>query len=299
MSSSMKFVKHPSFPQANAFLLPSQWFWKMTVREWAFAQLDIVDGVPINPRFTGATNNMRVIRSITLAKSPDPKKVTIKFYAHSAGNAYVYLHDPTIADPFAPVEKIQMQVEVQTRRSGSESGISLTKLEGTTAAVNAPDTISYEMSSTEVFRANDPLALFKSIPAGANHVVVASHGIVVGQNTCMFAGGATKPSLRLGLDNCEVVFATLKGKVATNCVVWLGGCGIGSNNEFCSKAAKASGCPVIAAGHVLVNKKFPKDFVDILDKVSMPKLFMPGQSQPGDIGDFCSRQEMHKFVVPV
>lgn len=300
MSSSMKFAKHPSFPQANTFLLPSQWFWKMTLREWAFAQLDVVDGVPINPRFTGATNNMSVIRNITLAKSADLKKLTIKFYAYSAGNAYVYLHDPAIANPFAPVENIQMQVEVNTRRANSPNEISLTKLEGATAVVNAPDTISYEMSSSQVFnRATNPLELFNGIPAGANHVVIASHGAMVGPNICMFPGGIMNPSLRLGLDNVDVVFATLKGKVAENCVLWLGGCTIGQNHDFCSKAATASGCPVVAAGFVLLNKKFPKDFVDILDKVSQPKLFTPGQSQPGNLGDFCSKQEMYKFVVPV
>jgi hypothetical protein len=299
MSSALRFAKHPSFPQANASFLPSGWFWKMTMREWAFAQLDVVDDVPISPSVVGGTNNIGVIRDITVTKSQDPKKVTIKFYAYSAGNAFVYLRDATAQDPFAAVENKQMQIEVETRRAQSESGISLTKLEGQTAVVNAPDTQSYEMSSTQVFRASNPLEIFKHIPPQVDHVVIASHGIVVGQSTCMFIGGATKSSLRLGLDNCEVVFATLKGKVAPNCVVWLGGCGIGSNNDFCIKAAKASGCPVIAAGHVLVNKKFPKDFVDILDRVSMPKLFIPGQARPSDIGDFCSKQERHKFVVPV
>jgi hypothetical protein len=295
----MKYVRHPSFPQANTSYLPSQWFWKMTIREWAFALLDIVDGVAIDSSFTGATNNLGVIRRVALVKSSDTKKVTIKFYAHSAGNAYVYLHDPTVASPFTPVEKMLMQVEVQTRRSGSEDGISLTKLEGTTAAINAPDTNAYEMSSTEVFRADDPRAIFNSVPKGANHVVIASHGIVVGQNSCMFVGGASKPGQRLGLDNVTTVFATLHDKMAENGVVWLGGCGIGSNNEFCSKAANASGCPVIAAGHALVNKKFAKTFVDILDRVSMPKLFLPNKPEPASLGDFCADQVKHKFVVPV
>jgi hypothetical protein len=148
-------------------------------------------------------------------------------------------------------------------------------------------------------KSNEPLELFKSIPGGANHVVIASHGMEVGGNICMFTSGASNPSGRLGLDNVETVFATLKGKVAETCVVWLGGCTIGQNIEFCKKAAAASGCPVIAAGYVLRNKKFPKDFVDILDRVSMPKVFLPGAEKPGSLSDFCMNQEKYKFIVPV
>lgn len=299
MSAAMKFVKHPSFPEQKASQSPSGWFWKMTVREWAFAQLEVVDNVPIPDKFTGETNNVSVVREIS-AKSASPKKVTIRFYAHSRGAAYVYLHDPAVADHFASVEKMLMQVAVEPRSANKEDEISLTRLEGTTAVVNAPDAASYEMSSTQTFTASDPLQLFKSIPNGTNHLVISSHGIEVGGNICMFPGGASKPSQRLGLDNVEAVFATLKPKAAPdNCVVWLGGCNIGQNNEFCKKAAWASGCPVIAASQFLSAKKFDKDHVDILDRHSAPKLFLPGKDKPESLGDFCAKQEKYKFVVPV
>jgi hypothetical protein len=144
MSSAMKFEKHASFPQANTSLLPSQWFWKMTMREWAYAQLDVTDSAAIPVSFKGASNNMGVIHDVTSKGSPN--KVTIKFYAYAPGSAYVFLHDPADPDPFAAAEKLVMQVEVVTRRSGSEGDISLTKLQGVTAVVNAPDTIAYEMN---------------------------------------------------------------------------------------------------------------------------------------------------------
>jgi hypothetical protein len=298
MSAAMKYVRHSSFPATNASYLPSGWFWKMTLREWAFAQVDVVDNVPILGAMVGATNNP-VIRNVESSRSSDSKTVTIKFYAHSPGNAYVYLNDPATNSPFTAAEKIQMQVEILPRRAAKPEETSLTRLDGKTVAINAPDTESYEMTSSEIFRASDPLEIFKRVPADTDHVVLASHGITVGGDVCMFIGGANKSSLRLGLTNVEAVFGLLKGKVAKNCVIWLGGCGIGSNNEFCLKAANASGCPVIAAGHVLVNKKFAKNFVDILDRVSMPKLFLPGKTSPSDMGDFCATQESRKFVVPV
>jgi hypothetical protein len=299
MSAAMKFARHSSFPPQNASLLPSGWFWKMTVREWAFAQLDVVDDVPIPDKFTGETNNMSVVREVS-AKSASLKKVTIRFYAHSRGAAYVYLHDPAVADHFASVEKMLMQVTVEPRSANQESETSLTRLEGTTAVINAPDAKSYEMSKTETYSAKNPLELFKTIPNGTNHLVISSHGIEVGGNICMFPGGSSSPSQRLGLDNVAEVFATLKTKAAPdNCVVWLGGCNIGQNNEFCKKAARASGCPVIAAGQFLSAKKFDKDHVDILDRHSAPKLFLPGEDKPASLSDFCAKQEKYKFVVPV
>lgn len=299
MASSIKYAKHKDFPQENAEFLASGWFWKMNMREWAYAKLNVVSTVPFKMTVTAGTNNMGVIRNLKLIRSGDPKQVTISFYAHSSGNAYVHLCDAAAKNPLSAVEDTLMQVVVGTRRAASEKGISLTKLEGKTAAINAPDTQAYKLSSTQSFTSDDPRELFKSVPSGADHVVIASHGMEVGGNICMFVGGGNKPSQRLGLDNCEVVFGTLKGKVSANCVVWLGGCTIGQNIEFCKLAAKASGCPVIAAGHVLVNKGFAQDFIDILDRVSMPKLFLPGESAPSSLGDFCAKQETHKFVVPV
>src|SRR5262249_6368158 len=131
------------------------------------------------------------------------------------------------------------------------------------------------------------------------HVVVSSHGVPVAEQVCMFVGGLGRDSLRLGLDNCEAVFATLKGKVAKDCVVWLGGCTIGQNREFCIKAARASGCPVVAAGKYLSTKSFPPGTVDLLDRSSMPIFYAPGEDKPGSLSDFCSKQDTYQFVVPV
>lgn len=300
MSSAMKYSRHPSFPQDNASYLASGWFWKMTMREWSFAQLDVVDNVPIDPTFQAGTNHPALMREMRLARSADPKKVTISFYAHSAGNAYVHLRSPTAANPFEAVEKILMQVEVVARRSGTPASIALTRLDGITAVINAPDTGNYDLGTTTTFAGKNPLELFNTVPPQANHVVISSHGIEVGGAVCMFPGGASKPSLRLGNDNVEDVFRTLKGKVAEkNCVVWLGGCAIGENKEFCTKAANASGCPVFAAGYVLPNRRYTKGYVDVLDKLALPRLYLPGEREPQSIGDFCAMQEKYKFNVPV
>jgi hypothetical protein len=309
MSKAMKFSMHPSFPEDNTDKTGTGWFWKMKVGEWAFAKLDVVDDVAIDSRWKGFTNNIGVIgrwgaiedRDITTERSPDSKKVTIKFYARMPGSAYVYLRDPATG-PSEAVEKLLMQVEVITRGGGK--GPSLTELRGTRFAINADDAVAYAMNTYEKFpKAGDVKELFKKLPAGANHVVIGSHGGTDGGGAlCMFVGGLLerKPESYLGLHNVKDVFNTLKGKVAANCVVWLGGCFIGQNNKFCSEAASASGCPVIAAGSTLGNTKYPPGFVDILDHHQSPKLFKPQTGeQPQSLWDFCAEQEKYQFVVPV
>jgi hypothetical protein len=81
----------------------------------------------------------------------------------------------------------------------------------------------------------------------------------------LFVAGMKETALRIDLDNCEKVFATLKPKVAENCVIWFGGCNIAANTDFCLKAANAAGCPVVAPYMVLPNQKFPRGHVDMLD----------------------------------
>lgn len=308
MSSNLKYSRNSDFPQSNTDVLPSGWFWKMTFREWAYASLDVVDTVAIDMSYSGATNNPGVIRNINTKRTAESQKVTLRFCARTAGNAFVYLHDPKQSNPFEAVEKILMQVEIKERR-GTNGSASLTKLRGTTFVTNAPDTKAYEMGTTKTFSGTNPLDLFRDVPSNTDHVVIASHGMLHGSAVCMYPAGADKSAQRLSLDNVTEVFSTLKGKVSNTCVVWLGGCNIGSNNEFCKKAAMASGCPVVAAGYALENKKFPKDQVDILDKVSLPKVFLPAAAavssnpadawKPADIGDFCVQQDTHKFVVPI
>jgi len=301
MSSSMKFVRHPSFPIDNCFFTGSGWFWKMVVREWAFAQLDITD---VEDGLQATSNNPTIVpgvfeqgpKRITSTRAAGAQKVTVRFYANAAGFTFVHLFDK---DPVLAAQDIRIQVEVQTRRAASAADVTLTQLGGKTVAINAPDAKAYEMDKTVVYtNATTPLTLFDEVPNGTNHVVLASHGIEVNDKICMFIGGATAPSLRLDVDNCEEVFAKLKGKMADNGVVWLGGCTIGSNQEFLKKAAKASGCPVVAPVMVLQKKSFPKGHIDMLDGVGIPLVFGP-EGKPISLTDFCGRQDTHQFTVPV
>jgi hypothetical protein len=113
----------------------------------------------------------------------------------------------------------------------------------------------------------------------------------------MFVGGFRLESVRLDGDNVTDVFSKLNGRVSKNCVIWFGGCNIGGNEAFCAAAAKASGCTVVAPVMPLLNKKYPKGYVDMLDAFAVPRIYPP--SGKLDVPEFCSQQVARKFVVPV
>ena len=306
--SSVKFVRHPAFPQVKCFFTASGYFWKMRVREWAFAQVN-VENMATNLEAT--SNNPNVVLGHTVRGEKGIKttnisttQATIKFFANARGFTFIYMFDK---DPSTAVDGVQMQVEVLERRAASPANISLTKLNGKTVAINAPDAQSYTMDSTLIFSnaAINPLSFFSGVPSGTNHVVISSHGGVPttadrtdSTKICMFVAGFKLESLRLDVGNVEGVFNTLKGKVAEQCVIWFGGCNIGANTDFCSKAASASGCHVVAPVMPLTAQKFPKNNIDILDGFAMPRVFGP-DGKPMNISDFCAKQDLLKFVVPV
>jgi hypothetical protein len=305
--AAIKFTRHPNFPKANCSFTPAGYFWKVQVRQWAFAELNV-------EHFTAglqvASNNPNVVLGPSAA---GPKALTltskgsaasVKFYADSPGFTMIYFYK---SDPSKVLDDVHMQVEVLARRANTPAAISLTKLEGRTVAINAPDAIAYEMQTTRKFSdvASNPLGLFSGVADGTQHLVISSHGGVPNERDkqdmskiCLFVAGFKLGSIRLDVGNVEAVFKTLKGRMAANCVVWFGGCNIGANREFCSKAALASGCYVVAPVMPLLNKKFPKNYVDLLDGVSIPVIFDPA-GKPMSISDFCSKQAELKFTVPI
>lgn len=305
--TSARFQRHQTFPQMKCFLTAGGMLWKMQVREWAFAQVTLKN---VEPDLKVTSNNPNVVmgvfetgdKGIKATRIPGTKDMAVRFYAKAPGFTFIHAFRD---DPLKPVGDL-MQVEVQQRRAPSANQISLTRLEGPTVAVNAHDAPSYQMDKTIIFphAAVNPLSVFSGIPAGTQHVVISSHGGVPtaadradASKLCMFIGGFTLQSVRLDVDNAEAVFGTLKGKVANTCVIWFGGCNIGNNEAFCKKAAKASGCTVVAPVMPLLDKKFPKGQVDMLDAVAVPRVFTPEGSL--DVPEFCSRQATHRFVVPI
>lgn len=305
--AAIKFTRHPNFPKANCFYTPAGYFWKVQVRQWAFAELNV-------EHFTAglqvASNNPNVVLGANAVGSKaqtltgKAAGASVKFYADSPGFTMIYFFK---SDPSKVVDDVHMQVEVLARRANSQAAISLTKLEGRTVAINAPDAIAYEMQTTLKFKdvSANPQGLFSGVADGTQHLVISSHGGVPNERDkqdvskiCLFVAGFKLGSTRLDVGNVETVFKTLKGRMAANCVVWFGGCNIGANRDFCSKAALASGCYVVAPVMQLPNKRFPKNYVDMLDGFAIPVIFDPA-GKAMSISDFCSKQAELNFNVPV
>jgi hypothetical protein len=308
---AIKFLKDPGFPRAKC-AFNGQALTKMQVREWAFADVDIDLGrVPpkdvdppnvtsSNPAVVppgGADDGVAAVWTVGTAQ------MDINFYAKGAGFSSIlaFKDDPTTA-----VDGVRLQVEVLGRKANKQAEISMTKLLGKTVALNAPDAVSYQMDTTKTLPSSEskPESIADLLPAGGvNHLVIGSHAGFLGQigaNTelCMFAWGASS-SIRLGIHNVDAVFSAIKGKMAEKAVIWLGGCNIGENNEFCQKAATDSKCTVVAATNALAAMKVPKGSIDMVDRYAGPKVFVPGASAPISMNAFCAKQDHHKFVVPV
>jgi hypothetical protein len=299
------FVKHPDFPRSKCDFTPAGYFWKMTVREWAFAKVNLAN---MSPAIDVDSNNPTVVPGLFDTVEKKLKRtlpaagntMEVEFFANKSGFSFIYPFESSTRTPASAL----MQIQVISRTASSADDISLTKLEGKTVAINASDAQAYSMDTTLIFpsTAVNPLSVLSGVPSGANHVVLSSHGGVDPpgnpDKVWMWIGGFVNTAVRIDNDNATSIFATLKGKVANDCVIWFGGCNIGSNDDLCKKGAAASGCPVVAPVRACLNKKFPKGFVDLIDRFSNPVVFLPGSNDKPFIGDFCASQKKFKFVVP-
>ncbi|MDP3332479.1 MAG: hypothetical protein Q8S55_10925, partial [Methylococcaceae bacterium] len=151
---SVKFVKHPNFPQKKCFVTENGYFWKMNVREWAFAEINVANMVA---GLTATSNNPTVVLGHTEKGKKGVKTTinkgqgTVKFYANQSGFTMIYLFD---TDQFTPVDNVSIQIEVLGRRAPRENEISLTKLDDKTYAITSPDARAYIGDKTDIFNSS-------------------------------------------------------------------------------------------------------------------------------------------------
>ncbi|MBZ5687957.1 MAG: hypothetical protein LAP86_23325 [Acidobacteriia bacterium] len=297
------FAKAASFPVARAYYTPGRTLWKIDVKEWAFATVDATD---VDPALNIGSNNPTVVPGF-FDKSPRAIKYTaassgsggaVRLYANSTGYTFVNFFRLPLFDVVGGL----LQVHIVERRSASSADVQLTKLNGKTFAINAPDTVTYDMDKTVVSTAAEASegGVFAKVEAGTNHVVVSSHGTLeskTAKNICLWAAGESS-SFRINDGNVASTFGVLKGKVADDCVIWIGGCTMAQNNPWCKAAAKAAGCHLVAPVNYTTIQKFPKGNIDLLDRSLGPKVFPPDGGEPIGVNDFCSQQDKFQFVVP-
>ena len=302
-----KWVRTSDLPESNCAFDKTGNLQKIQMREWALVPV-IAKGMVKGEGVTSTDQH-----SVPGSDAPGPG-VVLRFREGEAV-AFVYAQSAGLANLQSfkngnPTDRsgAVLAVEVLKRFAQSEAKLSLTTLMGKTFAINARDAIRYEMENTLTFsRSGDPTKIFADVPVGTDHVVVCSHGGVPEpsrpsddnrRRLAMFIGGLNNQSVRLDVDNVEAAFSVLHGKVTEHAVIWLTGCLIGANSDFCSKAASASRCRVVAPGDVLLDNKIPRGKVDTLDKKVMPKVWQ-SDGTLWNLGDLCALQNYYKFKVPI
>jgi len=217
------FTRHPDFPVSKTRLTATSRLWKMEVREWAFAEVNVTD---VDPGLKPTSNNPNVATDHYSPTKPDTIKgttktgsrdMTVRFYARAPGFTIIHLFE---TNPFVPAFD-GLQVEVMRRRAPKEAEISLTKLLGTTCAINAPDAMAYDMGTTLTFdkTLSDPTKVFSAVPGNLNHLVISSHGGF--QNVAdmkdvtkmsLYVCGGDTALFRLTVADVQKAFDTLKGR---------------------------------------------------------------------------------------
>jgi hypothetical protein len=298
------FAKAASFPAARAYSTAGGTLWKLDVKEWAFATVDAAD---VDSALKVGSNNPTVVpgffdqsaAGIKYTAAPSGGGATVRFYANSQGFTFVNFFRPPSFDAVGAL----LQVHVVERRSKNAADVQLTKLNGKTFAINAPDVVTYDMDKTVVSAAAEASegGVFAKVDAGTNHVVVSSHGTLEDRSAtakiCLWSAGQSN-SFRVNDRNVATVFGVLKGKVADDCVIWIGGCTMAQNDAWCKAAAKASGCHLVAPVNYTTIQKFPKGNIDLLDRSLGPVVFPPSGGTPIGVNAFCAQQDKFQFVVP-
>jgi hypothetical protein len=299
------FSAKKDFPTNRVYLKDGKELWKIDVKEWAFATLDAVD---VDKSLNIGSNNPTVVPGYfeqstnkKITYTPDTfggSEGSVRFYANGQGFTYVNFFRLPSFDAVG----VTLQVHIIERRSAGPNDSQLTKLNGKTFAINAPDATNYEMDKTVVSMTDEAKegGVFAKVEKGTNHVVIGSHGTLEDRSKtakiCLWTAGQGK-SFRVNNGNVDSVFGVLKGKVDDDCVIWIGGCTMSQNDTWCKAAAKAAGCHLVACANLMPDRKFPKGYVDMLDRVLQPAVYPPDGGVPISMSEFCSKQEKFQFVV--
>lgn len=171
----------------------------------------------------------------------------MRFYAKSEGSTYLNFFRPPSFDAVGVI----LQVHVIVRRSETANDSQLTKLNGKTFAFNAPDAISYETDKTVISKTPEEGkdgGVFAKVEKGTNHVVIGSHATLEDKRKdakfiCLWSDGERK-SFRVNNGNVDSVFGVLKGKVADDCVIWIGGCTMSQNDTWCQGGREGMRMPL-------------------------------------------------------
>ena len=251
--SNPKFSPHPDIPRSNYQFTETGWLWKLDMKVDAIGKVILRDaaGLTIQSRNMIVVPNSPAVFKGATSTAADR---TVEFLGLSNGITMLDVTDGTKPDAI-----ISLQVEVKPVPNRQ---VNFVAFDAANVALNSNDTpVPYSLQTTKRITGGPPESLFEAVPAGTKHVAISCHGqmhptaddvrrgLQIQGLELSIAGGITN-------DNCDAVFSKLNSRCAGG-VVWLGGCEAGADIGFCNKAAKASGCFIVASSITLPPIKVP------------------------------------------
>lgn len=292
--SDPRFAPHPDIPRVNYQFTESGWLWKLDMKTDAFGKVILQDaaGHMIQSRNPAIVPNSTAV--FKGARSADANR-TVEFLGLSPGITML-----DVTDGIKPDAIISLQVEVKPTPSHK---LNLVAFDGSSVALNSPDTtVTYSLDTTKRISSGPPESLFDAVPSGAKHVVISCHGQMHPTADDIRQGRQIK-GLELFIagnitaGNCEAVFGKLNAKCAGG-VVWIAGCEAGADLDFCNKAAKASGCYIVASSITIPKVTVPAGRIELFPG-NMIKFFKNDGSGPMPKVDFMSKAKDLKFHIIV
>jgi hypothetical protein len=266
--SDPSFAPHPKVLRGNYKFTESGWLWKLDVKVDETGRVILKDAAGLLIQSRGiiqVPNSPAVFKGAT---SNDADR-TVEFLAITDGITMLDVTDP--ANPGRGVI-ISLQVEVKKTASGK---LNFVAFDGDAVALNARGTpVPYSLKTTKQITGGPPESLFDAVPNGVKHVVISAHGQMHptladqrrGISKRFFeleiAGGVNIDIGVAGSGNCTAVFAKLKTKCAGG-VIWIGGCEAAAEPDFCTAAAKASGCFVVASAITIPPVTIPAGMIEL------------------------------------
>jgi hypothetical protein len=284
--ANTRFAVHESVQRGDCSFTDSGWFYKMNMKKGTFAKFYLLDGDAL----TGLSNNPVVVPNSDaafLGKTGSGPKRVVEIYGLSKG---ITLIGFSAAGATSPV--VTMQIEVVELPGSRPSFVAFGA--STAFALNSseiPVGSRYDFGSTRtrIVSSGPPENLFDPVPNGIEHIAINCHGQMSADGITLFIAGNVSRS------NCSGVFAKLKGKAAGG-VIWIGGCEVGADNDFCKAAVQASGCYVVAPAITLPLVRIPANQIDFFGG-SMPKFFNQADGNPMKADDFLQKQKDLDFRI--
>jgi hypothetical protein len=210
-----------------------------------------------------------------------------------------------VTDPANPGGLIiTLQIEV---KKSPNTQLNHVVFDGDAVALLSADTpMKYALKTTKSVTAGPPENLFDAVPNNVKHVVISAHGqmhptaketrqgVTKRYFELVIAGGVTIDN-GTGVGNCAAVFAKLKSK-CNGGVIWIAGCEAAGEPDFCTAAAKASGCYVVGSAITMTTVPI---YPGMIEWFPMIKFFNCDGSGIMTKADFMTKANSLKFHIKV